>query len=122
MSGQCFLPINYYPNEEYKLLISRKPLEIENTLLMDCCEKLFSLFDQNLGEMYLDSFSVFPKELRFIFFSLINVLQAEARMMRHSGVYGYNNMKLSPFTRYFIFFKWAYFPKSIETLKLTDIS
>lgn len=114
--GRCCLPTTYFPNDEYKHLVAKHPLHVENKLLMGCCEKLFYLHNQLVDELPTE-LHLITRDLSFMMLALIDIFRTELQLMRDEGVYGCNRFKLSSFRRYLLLFKWAYFPPELDSLK-----
>lgn len=118
MAGRCLVPITYFPSDEYKHLIEKNPSRINNKLFVNCCEKLFfmynALWQKASSEVYL-----VPKEMRYLILGSLNFFSTEQNMMRAKGIYRERRLKLSIFMRCLYILKWAYFAPSIESLKFT---
>lgn len=114
-SGRCFVPTNYFQNNEYKHLIARNPFQIDNNILTECFDKLMLLYDQVLDKIE-PSLSLMPQKCQFICFSYLNVIRNEGLMLMNDGFYE-NNRRLNAYDRYFVLLKWLYFPQMINTLK-----
>lgn len=118
--GRCCAPITYFPNDEYKHLIARNPMKIENKVLMNCCEKLLALYNQRVDST-ASEICLIARDVSFTMFGMVNILYDEIQMMRDEGVYGCNLYKLPSFRRYLYLIKWAYFPSSLDRLKFKKI-
>lgn len=114
-SGRCFVPINYFSNNEYKHLVARDPFRVDNKILIECFDKLMFLYDRVLDEIEPSLF-LMPKECQFICFSYLDVLRNEGLMLMNDGFYE-SNRRLNVWVRFFMLLKWLYFPKAINTLK-----
>lgn len=115
MEGRCFIPLNYFQNEEYKQLIAKDYFKVDNKILMNCFEKLMHLYDQLMEKLFLSDFSIISGFER-AFYAILFFFLTEALMLKKLGNYA-ERVKLSNKRRMYIIYKRIYFPGSPSDLK-----
>lgn len=111
---RCGIPIEYFCNEEHKLLAAGEHSKVENDILMKCFGRLMGLYDHFVEDLPR-SMQLVAKEARFLYLGAFEIWRDEARIMTNNGIY--KIQKLNSFIRLLVTIKWAYFPGDMLTLK-----
>lgn len=116
--GRLCVPVSYFPNDEYKFLISKEFHKVDKKIIMQVYDKMMNLFDQELEKVPL-VISLLSKQFRFIFLSGVEIFRDEAIMLRIDESFD-TKRRLSVLTRLGIFLKWAYLPCDILSLRYNE--
>lgn len=113
--GQCYIPLDYLTDDDYKLLTQeRNPYQVDHEVLKQCVSRLIKLY-RKLKAQTIDALKLCPNDAQRYLLIMMLILNKVGDAVEKHLVYE-RDIKINKFDLFFTALKGMYFVNPLSLL------